>query len=86
MLDLIMGREIFHSILNNAGLFDEYTMSGVNTKATAYQYYISRWEEKYVKFRGWQKLNLDMEPFNTAAFYDKALEGLMNKIKPIFNN
>ncbi len=27
-----------------------------------------------------------MEPFNTAAFYDKALEGLMNKIKPIFNN
>jgi len=85
-LDLTMGHEIFHSILNNAGLFDDYTLSGVNTKATAHEYYTSRWEEQYVKFRGWQKLKLDMEPFNTDAFYDKSLEGLMNKIKPIFNN
>lgn len=27
-----------------------------------------------------------MESFNTAANYDRALEGLMKKIKPIFNN
>lgn len=27
-----------------------------------------------------------MESFNTDAFYDKSLQGLMNKIKPIFNN
>ncbi|MGH1518079.1 hypothetical protein [Chryseobacterium sp. JK1] len=85
-LDLTMGHEIFHTILNNARLFDDYTLSGTNKRSWAHEYYTSRWEEQYVKFRGWQKLNLDMESFNTDAFYDKSLEGLINKIKPIFNN
>jgi len=85
-LDLTMGHEIFHSILNNARLFDDYTLSATNQRASAHEYYISRWEEQYVKFRGWQKLNLSMESFNTAAAYDRALEGLMKKIKPIFDN
>lgn len=57
-LDLTMGHEIFHSILNNARLFDDYTLSGVNKRSSAHEYYTSRWEEQYVKFRGWQKLNL----------------------------
>ncbi|MCP1301658.1 type IV secretion protein Rhs [Chryseobacterium sp. S0630] len=85
-LDLTMGHEVFHSILNNARLFDDYTLSATNQRASAHEYYTSRWEEQYVKFRKWQKLNLSMEGFNTDAFYDKSLEGLMNKIKPIFNN
>ncbi|MEF9479828.1 hypothetical protein OWR28_20830 [Chryseobacterium sp. 1B4] len=85
-LDLTMGHETFHTILNNARLFDDYTLSTTHQRASAHEYYTSRWEEKYVKFRKWQKLNLNMEGFNTDAFYDKSLEGLMNKIKPIFNN
>ncbi|WP_326981079.1 RHS repeat-associated core domain-containing protein [Chryseobacterium sp. MYb264] len=85
-LDLTMGHEIFHTILNNAGLFDEYTITAVNTKARAHEYFTSRWEEQYIKFRGWDNLKLSMQPFNTEAFYSKSLEKLMNKIIPIYNN
>ncbi|KFF23048.1 RHS repeat-associated core domain-containing protein [Chryseobacterium sp. JM1] len=85
-LDLTMGHEIFHSILNNARLFDDYTLDGLNRKSSVHEYYTSRWEEQYIKFRGWQKLNLNMESFNNGVWGVKNLEGLMNKIKPIYNN
>lgn len=85
-LDLTMGHEIFHSILNNARLFDDYTRDGLNRKSSVHEYYTSRWEEQYVKFRGWQKLNLSIEPYNSGVIGVKNLETLMNKIKPIFNN
>ncbi|KPE50100.1 hypothetical protein [Chryseobacterium indologenes] len=85
-LDLTIGHEVFHSILNNARLFDDYTLDGVNRKHTVHEYYTSRWEEQYVRFRGWQKLNLNMAPYNNGVLGVKNLETLMNKIKPIFKN
>lgn len=85
-LDLTMGHEIFHTILNNARLFDDYTLDGLNRKSSVHEYFTSRWEEQYINFRGWQKLNLNMGSFNTGVEGVKNLENLMNKIKPIFNN
>ncbi|WBV56475.1 FG-GAP-like repeat-containing protein [Chryseobacterium daecheongense] len=84
-LDLTMGHEIFHSILNNAGLYDQIGGS-LNAKDSVHEYFISRWEEQYVKFRGWQKLNLQIGGFNSAVVGDNTLDALRNKIKPIFNN
>lgn len=85
-LDLTMGHEIFHSILNNAGLFNEFRILWNQNTVSVHEYYTSRWEQEYVMFRGWGKLNLNMGAFNTEINTFKDLEQLMNKIKPIFNN
>jgi len=85
-LDLTMGHEIFHSILNNARLFNEFRTLWNQSTVSVHEYYTSRWEQEYIIFRGWEKLNLNMGAFNTAISTFKDLEPLMNKIKPIFNN
>jgi hypothetical protein len=85
-LDLTMGHEIFHSILNNARLFDVQERTGVNQSVSIHEYFTSRWEEQYINFRGWQKLNLNMESFNTGISTFKSFDLLEPKIKPIFNN
>ncbi len=86
MLDLIMGHEIFHSILNNAGLFDVEEITGTNQRVKIHEYYTSRWEEKYIKFRGWEKLKLDMTSFNTEVITFESFDIFKPKIQPIFNN
>ena len=79
-----MEHKIFHTILNNARLYDE--LGGVlNAHDSVHEYFTSRWEEKYVKFRGWGKLNLNMESFNSAVIGDNTLDSLIKKIWPIFN-
>ncbi|SIS35434.1 hypothetical protein SAMN05421639_103287 [Chryseobacterium shigense] len=85
-LDLTMGHEIFHSILNNARLFNEFRTIWNQSTVSVHEYYTSRWEQEYIIFRGWGKLNLNMGAFNTAISTFEDLEPLMNKIKPIFNN
>ncbi|WP_185145689.1 hypothetical protein [Chryseobacterium sp. G0186] len=85
-LDLTMGHEIFHTILNNARISDVEKITATNQRVRLHEYYTSRWEEKYIMFRGWRKLNLDMEAFNSAIETYNDLEPLMKKIKPIFNN
>lgn len=85
-LDLTMGHEIFHTILNNARISDVEKITATNQRVRLHEYYTSRWEEKYIMFRGWRKLNLNMEAFNSAIETYNDLEPLMKKIKPIFNN
>jgi len=81
-----MGHEIFHTILNNARLFDEVRTLWNNNEAKVHEYFTSRWEQKYIMFRGWGKLNLNMGAFNTEIVTFQDLEPLMDKITPIFNN
>lgn len=85
-LDLTMGHEIFHSILNNAYLFDQYTLDSVNKKHWVHEHFTSKWENEYVKFRNWTKLNLDVLSLDDAVLKDIGMKGLIDKIKPIFNN
>ncbi|WP_228408167.1 RHS repeat-associated core domain-containing protein [Chryseobacterium sp. HMWF035] len=85
-LDLTMGHEIFHSILNNAYLFDQYTLDGVNKKHFVHEHFTAKWEEAYVKFRNWTKLNLNVMNLDDAVLKDVGMKGLINKITPIFNN
>jgi len=85
-LDLTMGHEIFHTILNNARIFDVHEITGLNQRVSVHEYFTSRWEEQYVKFRGWGKLNLNMAPYHTAISTFKSFEALRPKIEPIFNN
>ncbi len=84
-LDLTMGHEIFHSILNNARLFDE--VGGIlNRQDSVHENFTGQWEEKYIKFRGWQKLGLSQTSLINTVEADKSLEALINKIRPIFKN
>ncbi|MFN1219552.1 RHS repeat-associated core domain-containing protein [Chryseobacterium kwangjuense] len=85
-LDLTMGHEIFHSILNNAYLFDQYTLDGVNKKHFVHEHFTAKWEQAYVKFRNWTKLNLNVMNLDDAVLNDVGMKGLINKITPIFNN
>ena len=85
-LDLTMGHEIFHSILNNARLYDIYTLDGLNGQHSVHEHFISEWENKYVKFRKWQMLKLDVQGFDNTVLGDIGMKGLIDKIKPIFNN
>lgn len=85
-LDLTMGHEIFHSILNNARLFDVHERTGLNNNVSVHEYFTSRWEEQYIRFRKWEKLNLSTESFNTEVSTFKSFDLLKPKIQPIFNN
>lgn len=78
-LDLTMGHEIFHSILNNARIFDVEEITATNQHVRVHEYFTSRWEEKYINFRGWQKLKLDMAPFNTEVSTFKSYDQLKNQ-------
>lgn len=80
-----MGREIFHSILNNAGLFDE--VGGIlNRQDSVHENFTGKWEDKYIKFRGWQKLGLNQTSLVNSVEGDDNLKPLIKKIIPIFNN
>lgn len=86
-LDLTMGHEIFHSILNNARLFDEFAIDGgYNTKHYVHEHFTAKWEDAYVKYRGWSKLNLNVMNLDDFVLTDKWLKPLIDKITPIFNN
>ncbi|EJL70148.1 RHS repeat-associated core domain-containing protein [Chryseobacterium populi] len=85
-LDLTMGHEIFHTILNNARIFDVEKITATNQRVKLHEYYTSRWEQQYIMFRKWERLNLNMGSFNTEIQTYDDLEPLMNKIKPIYNN
>lgn len=85
-LDLTMGHEIFHSILNNARLFDVQERTGVNQSVSVHEYFTSRWEEQYIMYRRWEKLNLNMESFNTEISTFKSFDVLKPRIQPIFDN
>ncbi|SDJ32031.1 hypothetical protein [Chryseobacterium jejuense] len=50
-LDLTMGHEIFHSILNNARIPDVEKITGTNQRVRLHEYYTSRWEQEYIMFR-----------------------------------
>ncbi|MCQ9633844.1 FG-GAP-like repeat-containing protein [Chryseobacterium sp. WG23] len=84
-LDLTMGHEIFHSILNNARLFDQQG-GWLNRKDSVHEYFTGQWEQQYVRFRGWQKLNLSMQSLFNYVTTDDSLKPLIQKIRPIFNN
>jgi hypothetical protein len=81
-----MGHEIFHSILNMLAFLMIIQLAAYIKNTSVHEYYISRWEEQYVKFRGWQKLNFSVGTYNSGVIGVKNLENLMNRIKPIFNN
>ncbi|MGE8554222.1 MAG: RHS repeat-associated core domain-containing protein [Chryseobacterium jejuense] len=84
-LDLTMGHEIFHSILNNARLFDQ--RGGIlNRRDSVHENFTGQWEEKYINFRGWQKLGLNQTSLINTVEADKSLEAFINKIRPIFKN
>ncbi|WP_123902277.1 hypothetical protein [Chryseobacterium arthrosphaerae] len=85
-LDLTMGHEIFHSILNNARLFDIRERTGTNKWVSVHEYFTSRWEQQYIMYRKWEKLNLNMGAFNTEVSTFKSFDELKPKIQPIFNN
>jgi len=86
-LDLTIGHETLHSILNNARIFDVIsTANAMNQKQSLHEFYTSRWEEKYIQFRKWGSLKLSVEAFNTGILFDKSLDSIRNKIAPIFNN
>ncbi|WP_131368690.1 hypothetical protein [Chryseobacterium luteum] len=85
-LDLTMGHEIFHSILNNARLFDVEELTATHQRVRVHEYYTSRWEQQYIMFRKWEKLNLNMGAFNTEVSNFKSFDILKPKIQPIFNN
>lgn len=84
-LDLTMGHEIFHSILHNARLFDE-TGGLLNRKDSVHEYFTGQWEQQYIQFRGWQKLNLSTQSLFNYVTSDDSLKPLIQKIRPIFNN
>ncbi|MDH6254189.1 RHS repeat-associated protein [Chryseobacterium sp. H1D6B] len=84
-LDLTMGHEIFHSILNNAGLFDE--IGGIlNRRDSVHENFTGKWEDNYIKFRGWQKLGLSQASQINSVEADNSLKSLIEKIIPIYNN
>lgn len=85
-LDLTMGHEVLHSIFNNARLFDVEEITATNQRVRVHEYFTSRWELEYIMYRKWEKLNLNMAPFNTEVSTFKSFDKLKPKIQPIFNN
>lgn len=58
----------------------------MNRKDSVHEYFTGLWEEQYVKFRGWQKLNLSMQSLVNSVMGDESLKPVIQKITPIFNN
>ncbi len=66
LLTLTTGHEMLHGVLFSNGFSSSELATGswnmANKFPTDHHAIIAEWEKQYIKLRGWQKLNLPMEP------------------------
>ncbi|MGS0747503.1 hypothetical protein [Halpernia sp. GG3] len=84
-LDLTMGHEILHSIYNNARLTYSST-DAMQQSHNIQEHFKARWEDAYIKSRGWGKLDLSVELYDNYLLDHIQVKNMLPRMNLILNN